>query len=60
MTRPNWHTSTFTDGATNCVEVREHGHGADVRDTQHRECRYLSFPTPEWAAFSADVRIERL
>ena len=30
--------------------VREHGTGADVRDTQHRDGATLSFPAVEWAA----------
>lgn len=58
--RPDWHTSSFSAGAENCVEVREHGRGADVRDSQNRHAAHLTFTTEEWTAFIADLRSERL
>lgn len=60
MTRPNWHKSTYSDGATNCVEVQEHAMGADVRDTTRRDREMLSFPKTEWTAFVFDLRGDRL
>lgn len=51
MNRPRWHKSSFSDGGSNCVEVREHASGANVRDTQHPEETELTFPSPEWHGF---------
>ncbi|WP_087102966.1 DUF397 domain-containing protein [Nocardiopsis sp. JB363] len=45
-----WHKSTYSDGGGgNCVEAREHGSGADVRDTQNREAGHLTFNAREWS-----------
>ena len=60
MTRPNWHKSSYSDGGSNCVEVRESADTVDVRDTQNRDAGHLSFPGAEWDAFLADVRSGRL
>ncbi|MCY9787363.1 DUF397 domain-containing protein [Nocardiopsis sp. EMB25] len=51
-----WHKSSYspTQGH-DCVEVREHEAGADVRDTQNRESGHLSLPASEWAALLASV-----
>lgn len=46
-----WHKSTYSDGGSNCVEVRESAHGADVRDTQNRDLGHLRVPPSEWVAF---------
>lgn len=46
-----WHKSTYSDGGSNCVEVRESAHGADVRDTQNRDLGHLRVPPAEWVAF---------
>ena len=49
--KPTWHKSTYSDGGSNCVEVRESASGADVRDTQNRELGHLTVPPAEWVAF---------
>ncbi|MFE1078967.1 DUF397 domain-containing protein [Nocardiopsis alba] len=45
-----WHKASYSSGGQNCVEVREHATGADVRDTQNRELGYLDFEAKEWGA----------
>jgi len=47
----DWHKSSYSGGTNECVEVREHTAGADVRDTQNRGKGQLSFTGPEWSAF---------
>ncbi|SHJ11044.1 protein of unknown function [Nocardiopsis flavescens] len=42
--------SSYSNDGGNCVEVREHTTGADVRDTQNREAGHLSFNRTEWLA----------
>ena len=42
--------SSYSNDGGNCVEVREHTTGADVRDTQNREAGHLSFNHTEWLA----------
>ncbi|MGW5876586.1 DUF397 domain-containing protein [Nocardiopsis terrae] len=49
--KPTWHKSTYSDGGSNCVEVRGSASGAAVRDTQNRELGHLSVPPAEWTAF---------
>ncbi|GAA3739583.1 DUF397 domain-containing protein [Salinactinospora qingdaonensis] len=56
MTVTGWHTSTYSNGGTNCVEVRETSERADVRDSQNRERGHLSFSSAEWGAFLDAVR----
>lgn len=46
-----WHKSTYSDGGSNCVEVRESVNGADIRDTQNRDLGHLRVPPSEWVAF---------
>ncbi|NYH54040.1 hypothetical protein HNR06_003629 [Nocardiopsis arvandica] len=46
-----WHKSSYSGGNNECVEVREHNTGADVRDTQNRDLGRLSFSGSEWSAF---------
>ncbi|WP_160050972.1 DUF397 domain-containing protein [Nocardiopsis sp. FR4] len=46
-----WHKSSYSGGNNECVEVREHSTGTDVRDTQNRESGHLSFSGSEWLAF---------
>jgi hypothetical protein len=52
----DWHKSTYSNTGGNCVEVREHATGADVRDTQNRDAGHLTVPRAEWAALVAGVR----
>ncbi|WP_017558009.1 DUF397 domain-containing protein [Nocardiopsis baichengensis] len=54
-----WHKSSYSGGTNDCVEVREYAHGADLRDTKHRDAGHLSFPVGEWGAFLQDLRSER-
>lgn len=49
MREPQWHKSSYSDGAHNCVEVRE-GESVLVRDTQHRELGNIDFPAEAWTA----------
>ena len=54
--RPDWHTSSYSAGGQNCVEVREHGQGADVRDSQYRDGTQLTFTPQEWTVFVTELR----
>ncbi|GAB2519027.1 DUF397 domain-containing protein [Nocardiopsis aegyptia] len=47
----DWHKSSYSGGTNECVEVREHSAGADVRDTRNRESGHLTFLGSEWRAF---------
>lgn len=51
-----WYKSSYSANGGNCVEVREVGSGADVRDTQNREAGHLTFASQEWAALLGGVR----
>lgn len=44
-----WHKASYSQGASNCVEVAE-GPATLVRDTQNRELGHLAFAGSEWAA----------
>lgn len=50
-----WHKSSYSTAAENCVEVAE-GAQTLVRDTQNRDLGHLSAPAPEWTALLAAVR----
>ncbi|MFL1377394.1 MULTISPECIES: DUF397 domain-containing protein [unclassified Nocardiopsis] len=50
---PEWHKSSYSSGNNECVEVREHVAGTDVRDTQNREAGHLTFASSEWFAVLA-------
>ncbi|GAB2511353.1 DUF397 domain-containing protein [Nocardiopsis aegyptia] len=58
MTKVDWHKSSYSDGAHNCVEVAE-GRVTGVRDTQYRDRGPLDVPAGEWAALLASVRMAR-
>ncbi|PDP89083.1 DUF397 domain-containing protein [Glycomyces fuscus] len=47
----DWHKSSYSGGTNECVEVREHTTGADVRDTQNRSRGQLAFTSDAWGAF---------
>ncbi|ADH67997.1 MULTISPECIES: DUF397 domain-containing protein [Nocardiopsis] len=53
--RSDWHKSSYSNAAENCVEVRE---GAEtlVRDTQNRHAGHLEFQAQEWGALLKAVR----
>ncbi|WP_081748788.1 DUF397 domain-containing protein [Nocardiopsis sp. CNT312] len=52
----DWHKSSYSGGSNECVEVREHSAGADVRDTQNRELGQLSFVSKDWVALLSALR----
>ncbi|GAA1070412.1 DUF397 domain-containing protein [Nocardiopsis composta] len=52
----NWHKSSHSTGANECVEVAETPQGAKVRDTRNRSAGHLSVPPDEWSAFLTEVR----
>lgn len=55
-----WHKSSYSQNGGQCVEVREHSGGADVRDTVNRSGAVLSFPSAEWRALlTAESRVAR-
>ncbi|WP_285729546.1 DUF397 domain-containing protein [Nocardiopsis sp. ATB16-24] len=47
----DWHKSSYSGGSNECVEVRQHSTGADVRDTQNRVRGQLTFTLESWGAF---------
>lgn len=49
MQAREWHKSTYSGNAGECVEVSE-GPLTRVRDTQHREQGYLEVSGSEWVA----------
>jgi hypothetical protein len=51
-----WHKSSYSSNGSQCVEVREHASGADVRDTVHREAGHLSVPGDQWVALLSGLR----
>ena len=55
-----WHKSSASNGAQNCVEVMETADGGFlVRDTKdHGTGPVLSFARGEWAAFLKGVRLD--
>ncbi|MFE3459804.1 DUF397 domain-containing protein [Nocardiopsis aegyptia] len=52
----DWHKSTYSNTGGNCVEVREHATGADVRDSENPADATLAVPAGEWTALLAGVR----
>ncbi|WP_019609900.1 DUF397 domain-containing protein [Nocardiopsis sp. CNS-639] len=51
-----WHKSSHSETGSQCVEVREHASGADVRDTVHREAGHLTVPGDQWVALLSGLR----
>lgn len=51
-----WRTSSRS-AYENCVEVRVHAEGAQVRHSRHTDGPVLTFTAQEWAAFLAGVRL---
>ncbi|MEE2037188.1 DUF397 domain-containing protein [Nocardiopsis sp. CT-R113] len=49
-----WHTSSYSQGVTNCVEVSE-GTTTAVRDSRNRGRGHLEFPHGEWTALLVTV-----
>lgn len=54
-----FHKSTYSAGASECVEVAEFVRGAAVRDSRDPENGNLVFPVEEWQAFlrGAEARL---
>ncbi|ASU57225.1 DUF397 domain-containing protein [Nocardiopsis dassonvillei] len=53
----DWHKSSYSGGTNECVEVREHSAGADVRDTQNRSRGQLAFTSDAWNAFVSTLHL---
>ncbi|MBB6118369.1 DUF397 domain-containing protein [Nocardiopsis algeriensis] len=51
-----WRKSSYSQGETSCVEVKEGSHSVLVRDTQNRDLGHLSFNASEWASFVRDLK----
>lgn len=53
----NWFKSSYSDGASNCVEVAFAGDGTvGLRDSKDRKGPVLEFNPDEWAAFIKGVQ----
>ncbi|RRO20769.1 DUF397 domain-containing protein [Saccharopolyspora rhizosphaerae] len=56
----NWRTSSFSQGAENCVEVgRTSDAGAAVRDTKDRAGGHFTATAPQWQNFIAALKTGR-
>ncbi|NYH53802.1 MULTISPECIES: DUF397 domain-containing protein [Nocardiopsis] len=47
-----WHKSSYSSTGGQCVEVREHEAGTDVRDSVHPDAGCLSFPPAQWVSLT--------
>lgn len=47
-----WHKSSYSSTGGQCVEVREHETGTDVRDSTHPDAGHLSFPSVQWVSLA--------
>lgn len=53
----DWYKSSASNGANNCVEVRFHSDGVDVRNSKQVGVGpVVQFTDEEWAAFLIGVR----
>ncbi|GAA3727750.1 DUF397 domain-containing protein [Salinactinospora qingdaonensis] len=52
--------SSYSAGASECVEVAALPFGAAMRDSKHSELGHLTFDASEWRAFLAEVTQSRL
>jgi hypothetical protein len=52
----DWHKSSYSSSGSQCVEVREHTSGVDVRDTVHREAGHIEYSADSWASFLRGVK----
>nr|WP_236572054.1 DUF397 domain-containing protein [Nocardiopsis sp. FR4] len=55
-----WHKSSYSQGETSCVEVKEGPHSVLIRDTENRELGHLSFKKSEWSSFVRDLKGEAI
>lgn len=55
----SWHKSPFSDGDTNCVEIRREGDQAVVRNSKDPDGPRVRFTGGEWRAFVEGVRAGR-
>lgn len=56
--QPEWHKSSYSGSAGNCVEVAE-GDTVLVRDTEHRELGHIAYSPTAWASFLQDLKSDR-
>ncbi|MEC3977782.1 DUF397 domain-containing protein [Amycolatopsis sp. H20-H5] len=54
-----WHTSSYTAGNGNCVEVAETSTEVRVRDTKDRDGGQLAFDRAPWRAFLTSGDVDR-
>ncbi|WP_438386937.1 DUF397 domain-containing protein [Actinopolyspora saharensis] len=55
-----WFTSSYSGAHNNtCVEARFTTRGIDVRDSKNPRQGHLSFTTPQWSSFLADLHTQR-
>jgi len=52
---PQWRTSSYTYGATNCVEAAPLGGRVAVRDSKHRDGARLTFTPDAWREFTRSL-----
>lgn len=52
----DWFKSSASTGANNCVEVRVHTSGVDVRNSQDPHGPSVQFTPDEWGAFLVGAR----
>jgi uncharacterized protein DUF397 len=50
-TQPRWHTSSYSGGQGNCVEVACTPAGVPVRDSKRYASPILNFSREAWTAF---------
>ncbi|WP_017976352.1 DUF397 domain-containing protein [Actinopolyspora halophila] len=56
----SWFTSSYSGPNNNsCVEARFTARGIDVRDSKNPRQGHLSFTTPQWSDFLADLHTQR-
>ncbi|GAB3460814.1 hypothetical protein GCM10027570_46150 [Streptomonospora sediminis] len=55
MINSEWSKSSYSEGATNCVECRAGEGATQLRDTQNRDQAPLTFPHHEWTAFITEL-----
>ena len=53
----NWTKSSFSKNQGQCLETRLSNRGCDVRDSQHPDLEYLTFPGSAWVHALATVPV---
>ncbi|SDJ65744.1 protein of unknown function [Actinopolyspora mzabensis] len=57
---PNWHKSSFSAGAENCVEVAYHTTGWRLRDSKNPDGPHHHFTHTQWTNFLHYLHHDRL